>query len=64
MIADPTSQTERMIKGCQVFMPETVFFKDDGGKAGKIDFITSMDRDFCLTFDTKTKAMNVNKKLK
>ena len=39
-----------MIKGCQVFIPETVFFKD-----GKIEFLSSMDREGCVNFDFKTK---------
>jgi hypothetical protein len=31
-------------------MPDTVFFKE-----GKIDFLAQNDREFCLSFDTKTK---------
>lgn len=44
-----------------MFVPETVFFKDDG----KIDFMTTVDRDFCIAYDTKTKLENlpVRKKL-
>ncbi len=55
LIADPQSAKEKMIKGCQVFMPETVFFKDDG----KLDFVTTMDRDCCLSIDTKVKLENL-----
>jgi hypothetical protein len=33
-----------------VFFPETVFFKD-----GKIDFMTCLDKDFCIQFETKAK---------
>jgi len=33
-----------MIKGCQVIMPETVFFKN-----GKIDLIYKCDREWCLS---------------
>jgi len=32
-------------------MPETVFFKDDG----KLNFVTTMDREGCLTMDNKVK---------
>ena len=32
-------------------MPETVFFKDDG----KLNFVTSMDRECCLSVDTKVR---------
>ena len=31
-------------------MPDTVFFKE-----GKIDFVAQNDKEFCLSFDTKTK---------
>jgi hypothetical protein len=41
---------ERMIKGCQIFLPETVFFKD-----GRIDYLTQIDKDLCLAYDIKTK---------
>jgi len=49
-----------MIKGCQIIMPETVFYKD-----GKIDLIVSNDRDFCLAAETKLKwsDLEVRKKL-
>ena len=49
-----------MIKGCQLIMPETVFYKD-----GKIDLIVSNDRDFCLATETKIKwtDLEVRKKL-
>lgn len=36
-----------------MFLPETVFFKD-----GKIDFMTSLDKDFCIQFETKVKLEN------
>lgn len=36
-------------------MPETAFFKDDG----KLDFVTAMDRDCCLSIDTKVKLENL-----
>jgi len=49
-----------MIKGCQVFMPETVFFKDDG----KLDFVTTMDRDCCISVDTKVKMDNLSVRTK
>lgn len=32
-------------------MPETVFLKDDS----KIDFMTTLDREGCLAYDTKKK---------
>jgi len=37
-----------------VLMPETVFFKDDS----KIDFMTTLDREGCLAYDTKKKMNN------
>jgi hypothetical protein len=43
MVPDQNNAKERMIKGCQVIMPETVFFRD-----GKIDFIVECDREWCL----------------
>jgi hypothetical protein len=43
MVPDQNNAKERMIKGCQVLMPETVFFKD-----GKIDLIVQCDREWCL----------------
>ena len=42
-----------MIKGCQVLFPETVFYSDC-----KIQFITNLDRDNCLCYDTKTKLQD------
>jgi hypothetical protein len=49
-----------MIKGCQIIMPETVFYKD-----GKIDLMVSNDRDFCLATETKYKwtELELKKKL-
>jgi len=40
LIPDSNQTKEKMIKGCQIFFPETVFFKD-----GKVDFITGIDKD-------------------
>lgn len=48
MIPDPTNQNEKLIKGCQILMPETVFINQ-----GKIDFIAKNDPDVCLVFDSK-----------
>lgn len=41
-------------------MPDTVFFKE-----GKLDFLVQNDKEFCLSFDTKTKMtlFEVRKKL-
>jgi len=50
LIPDPNNPRERLIKGCEIFMPDTVFFKE-----GKIDFVAQNDKEFCLSFDTKTK---------
>lgn len=50
LVPDANNAKERLIKGCQVLVPETVFFKD-----GKIDFFSQVDRDYCLSFDLKTK---------
>jgi hypothetical protein len=60
LFPDQNNAKERMIKGCQIIMPETVFFKD-----GKIEFIVQNDRDWCLAQDVKTKYtyLEVNKKL-
>lgn len=49
MVPDQNNAKERMIKGCQVVMPETIFFKK-----GKIDYIVQCDREWCLTQDVKT----------
>ena len=38
---------EKMIEGCQIFLPDTVFFEK-----GKI-VICGMDKDFCLIKDSK-----------
>ena len=43
-----------------MFMPETVFFKDDG----KLDFVTTMDRDCCISVDTKVKMDNLSVRTK
>lgn len=49
LIADSTkSLQEKMIRGCQVFMPETVFFNRDG----KVEFMTLM-KDCYITMDKK-----------
>jgi hypothetical protein len=50
LIPDPNNPRERLIKGCEIFMPDTVFFRE-----GKIDFVAQNDKEFCLSFDTKTK---------
>ena len=45
---------EKMIEGCQIFLPDTVFFEK-----GKI-VICAMDKDFCLAKDSKrSKALAV-----
>jgi len=36
-------------------MPETLFFKD-----GRMLFLTTMDKDYCLSIDTKTKFENLD----
>ena len=53
LIADQSREKDRFIRGCQVFVPETIFFKD-----GKIDFMTSLDKEFCLQFESKIKLEN------
>lgn len=60
-MSDPLDPKEKMIKGCQVFIPETVFFNE---KDGKIDFLTAMDRDCCLCYDTKTKLEHLQVRTK
>lgn len=61
LMPDPTNTNERMIKGCQVLVPETVFFNE-----GRIEFMTASDKENCLAYDVKTKLVNqdVLKKLK
>lgn len=61
LVPDMNNPKERMIKGCQIIMPETVFYSRDG----KIEFIVQNDRDWCLAQDLKTKPTNleVRKKL-
>lgn len=54
MIPDVSNPKEAMIKGCQIIMPETVFYKD-----GKIDLIVSNDRDFCLATETRYKWIDL-----
>lgn len=50
LIPNPEHSKERMIKGCQIFMPETVFFKE-----GQLEYSTVNDKDLCLAFELKTK---------
>jgi hypothetical protein len=50
---------DRLIKGCQIFIPETVFLKD-----GKFDFLVMQDKDLCLTLDTKIKLTSLNVKIR
>jgi len=60
LVPDLSNPRERLIKGCEVFMADTVFFKE-----GKLDFLVQNDKEFCLSFDTKTKMtlFEVRKKL-
>lgn len=57
---DISDANERLIKGCQVYLPETVFYND-----GRIDFVATIDKDCCLALDTKLKLQNleIRKKL-
>ena len=61
LIPNPKHPNERMIKGCQILVPETVFYDE-----GRIEFMTASDRENCIAFDVKTKLVNqdVLKKLK
>ena len=60
LIPDVNNPKEKLIKGCSVIMPETVFFRE-----GKIELILQNDREFCLSQDTKTKytPLEVRKRL-
>lgn len=61
LIPDVNNAKEKLIKGCSIIMPETVFFRD-----GKIDLILQNDREYCLYQDTKTKTsdnLEIRKKL-
>jgi hypothetical protein len=51
LIPDPSNPKERLVKGCQVLMPETAFFSE-----GKVISITTLDKDNCLSFHSKVKA--------
>lgn len=53
LIADQGKEKDRFIRGCQIFFPETIFLKD-----GKIDFMTSLDKEFCIQYETKIKLEN------
>ena len=61
LIPNPKHPNERMIKGCQILVPETVFYDE-----GRIEFMTASDRENCIALDVKTKLVNqdVLKKLK
>lgn len=60
LIPDPLNPDEKLIRGCQVFLPETVFFASDG----RVDFCTALDKDCCLIFEPKIKALNIKKRFK
>lgn len=47
---NPENPKERLIQGCQVFLPETVFFRD-----GQLEFSSMMDKDNCIALETKSK---------
>jgi hypothetical protein len=51
LVADPSDPKGKLIRGCQVFIPETVFFNEDG----RVDFLTTTDRDCCVAFALKTR---------
>ena len=59
LATDQSKSVDRLIRGCQVFIPETLFVKE-----GKFDFILQLDRDFCMNIDPKTKLTNLNVKIK
>lgn len=48
LATDVSVPEDRMIRGCQVFMPETLFYRE-----GKIDYVAALDKDFCLHVDPK-----------
>ena len=60
MIPDiEVNPNDKMIKGCQILMPETLLIKD-----GRFDFLTHWDKEFCLSFDTKTKLTSIKVRVK
>ena len=59
LLPHPSVSTDRMIKGCQVLVPETLFCRE-----GKFDFILTNDREFCMAIDTKTKLTPIKLRVK
>ena len=55
LIPDSSNTDEKLIRGCQIFLPETVFFANDG----RVDFCTSLDKDFCLSFEPKITKLSI-----
>ena len=53
LIPNPDNPKEKMIKGCQVFVPDTVFFKMDGS----IDCFIQNDKDGSLSYFIEQKKM-------
>jgi hypothetical protein len=51
---DPQNSKEKLIKGCQVMIPETVFFRE-----GKPEFFSITDKDQCMALDTKIKLESI-----
>ena len=49
LISDPTKAQERLIKGCQVIFPDTIFYSGDGNP----DLVVSNDKEMCMAHDQK-----------
>lgn len=50
LMPDPREPKEKMIKGCQVMFPNTVFLK-----GGNLHFMTKLDADMCMETDSRVK---------
>jgi hypothetical protein len=51
LVPNPRLPQERMIKGCQVLMPDTVFFNNEG----LAEMVVSNDKEYCMANDQKIK---------
>ena len=53
LIPNPENPKERMIKGCQIFFPDTAFYTKDG----KTECVIQNDKDGCLSFLLEQKKL-------
>jgi hypothetical protein len=52
---DVSRESDGMLKGCGVLFPETLFIVD-----GKFDCLISLDKECCLTVDSKIQTNSLN----